>query len=316
MKHNHLKPNRFSKILFLFLVFLSIAASPVFGLTIPAEVADSVDHKEVNLTKHKGEDRNPNWSPDGKTIVFESNRDGNWNIFLIKPDGSGLLRVAHSPVDERKPSWHPDGKRILFEREREGRKELVLIKPDGSGMQGIELHFPGDLRPTWGHFSPDGGQLLFSASTAEKPGHLELYMADKTGKQVRALTDGPYRSAWGVWSAKGDKIAFFSRRDTGGKVDDLYVMNRDGSGTRRITHHPTHNFCPSWSPDGQKLVNAVSMPDSRPELFLVNVDGSGVRRLTYNKNGDTEPAFSPDGKSIAFAGWRNGNYEICLLMME
>ncbi|CAN0541709.1 unnamed protein product, partial [Scytosiphon promiscuus] len=75
------------------------------------------------LTKNNAEDRSPCWSPDGNTIVFETNRDGNWEIYLMNKNGKGLKRITENQFEDRRPSWHPDGNLILFESKRNGKTE-------------------------------------------------------------------------------------------------------------------------------------------------------------------------------------------------
>jgi len=66
------------------------------------------------LTKSPGMDIRPAWSPDGKRIVFTSNRDGNYEIYMMSADGSSVRRVTNHPEKDDYATWHPDGKRILF----------------------------------------------------------------------------------------------------------------------------------------------------------------------------------------------------------
>jgi Tol biopolymer transport system component len=72
---------------------------------------------QSRLTHVKGKDANPDWSPDGSQIVFQSNRrnrPGNWDLWAIRPDGSGIERITSSRATEWAPAWSPDGTRIAF----------------------------------------------------------------------------------------------------------------------------------------------------------------------------------------------------------
>jgi Tol biopolymer transport system component len=57
------------------------------------------------LTDHPGLDQAPVWSPDGARLAFQSDRDGNWEIYTIGADGSGLTNLTKSPAEETQPKW-------------------------------------------------------------------------------------------------------------------------------------------------------------------------------------------------------------------
>ena len=88
---------------------------------------------QVRLTESEGLDTHPVWSPNGKQIAFTSNRDGNYEIYVMSADGSGARNVTKNPERDDFATWHPDGKRLLFVSERAGRFDLYLVAVgDGS----------------------------------------------------------------------------------------------------------------------------------------------------------------------------------------
>ena len=78
------------------------------------------------LTRHRAQDVRPRFSPDGRRVVFVSNRDGNREINVMDADGSNEKRVTEHPERDDYPAWHPDGKRIVNVSERKGRFDLWL----------------------------------------------------------------------------------------------------------------------------------------------------------------------------------------------
>jgi TolB protein len=85
---------------------------------------------EHRLTFRPKYDIAPHFSPDGGRIVFSSNADGNWEIYLMDRDGSALLRLTRNLGADTNPAWSPDGKRVIFSSDREGRKALYEITFD------------------------------------------------------------------------------------------------------------------------------------------------------------------------------------------
>jgi WD40 repeat protein len=82
-----------------------------------------------------GSERNPESSPDGKQIAFMSKRDGNWEIYLVNTDGSGLHRLTEDVANDGLPAWSPDGHHIAFVSDRDGSWAIWVMNPDGSGQR-------------------------------------------------------------------------------------------------------------------------------------------------------------------------------------
>src|SRR5210317_1299829 len=97
-------------------------------LTVP-EISSQVRVlSETCLTHNSFDDRYGTYAPDGKAILFESNRDGNWEIYLMNNDGTDQKRLTFDGGNDRRPSWHPDGKKIVFESDRTGQFELYVLQ--------------------------------------------------------------------------------------------------------------------------------------------------------------------------------------------
>jgi serine/threonine protein kinase len=75
---------------------------------------------------------NPEASPDGSQVTFMSQRDGNWEIYVVNLDGSRLSRLTHNPANDGLPAWSPDGKHIAFVSDRDGSWAIWAMRPDGS----------------------------------------------------------------------------------------------------------------------------------------------------------------------------------------
>ena len=257
----------------------------------------------TRLTVHNAFDSVPTWSPDGRRIAFGSDRDGNWDIYVMNADGSGVARLTDNDAVDSSPAWSPDGRRIAFVSPRDGNLDIYVMNADGSGVTRLTHNDAYDWYPAW---SPDGRRIAFDS---DRDGNREIYVMNADGSGVTRLTYNGAVDGFPAWSPDSRRIAFVSERDGNW---DIYVMNADGSGVTRLTYNEADDWLPAWSPDGRRIA-FVSVRDGNLEIYVMNADGSGVTRLTYNDAHDSFPEWSPDGRQIAFHSHRDGNMEIYVM---
>ena len=116
----------------------------------------------------------PHFSPDGESIVFASNRDDDYEIYVMKRDGSLQRRLTKSPGIDMHPRWSPDGKRIAFTSNRDGNYEIYVMDRDGANLVRFTEHAERDDYVCW---SPDGESLVF---ISERDGAFDLYQRRMT----------------------------------------------------------------------------------------------------------------------------------------
>ena len=116
---------------------------------------------QVRLTDNEFEDADPHISPDGKKIVFTSDRDGNDEIYVMDIDGSNVVRLTNSDFVEEFPRWSPDGTRILFDSTSAGNADIHVMNADGSGVTALTDGPLGELMADW---SPDGTQIVYTGA--------------------------------------------------------------------------------------------------------------------------------------------------------
>ncbi len=236
-------------------------------------------------------------------IAFHSNRDGNWNIYLMNHDGSGQTRLTDNPAADSWPNWSPDGRRITFISSRDDPDpndddtiwEIYVMNADGSGQTRLTNDLEWHSLPRW---SPNGQRIAFQSY---REGNWQIYVMNADGSGQTGLTDESRSSSELSWSPDSQRIAFRSTRDGN---NEIYVMNADGSAQTRLTDDAANDRFPSWSPDGQRIA-FYSYRDENWDIYVMNADGSAQTRLTDNPARDIRPSWSPDGRHIAFSSDRD-----------
>jgi len=204
----------------------------------------------VQLTDSDESELAPDWSLDGR-LVFQSNRDGNWELYSMSADGGGgLRRLTDNDVAEGEPRWSPDGKLIAFVRD--GDLHVMTASGGGARKTAEDTHWPvwspeGKLSseldlgryPEW---SPRGDVLAYECLIDD---HWHICLRDRHTASSRALTGGETNDFAPAWSPDGRRIAFISDRHGN---DQLYVMRADGTGIVRLTSGQADKDTPAWRP--------------------------------------------------------------------
>lgn len=228
-------------------------------------------------------------------LVFQSYRDGNWEIYRADGDGSNQTRLTDHSASDIDPRLNRGANRIVFSSDRTGQYDVYVMDLSGSGIANLTDQPGHDVAPAW---SPDGTRIVFE-SYRYGDNNAELVVMNADGSNPVRLTSNTSYDGAPSWSPDGAKIAFTSNRS--GRYQ-VWVMNSDGSGPRRLSN-ANGAFDPAWSPDGQQIAyDADQDSDGWEELWLMDAEGNN-RRMIHDPQGQAAAwasGWSADGRHLAF----------------
>ena len=244
-------------------------------------IMDWDGYNPLPLTKNGSINLNPDFSPDGREIIFTSYKRRNPDMYR-----RALSSPVEVPLSNRKGlnitgNWSPDGSKIALALSKDGDSEIYTIDKDGSRPTRLTNNSALDLYPAW---SPDGKQIAFVSDRLGKP---QIFVMKATGGEARRLTTAGSYNVNPRWSPKGDKIAY-SRMVNGGF--HIFTIAADGSSDIQLTAEGS-NENPSWSADG-RFICFSSVRSSGNGVYVMRADGAGQKKVSQAKGMHSQPAWS------------------------
>jgi TolB protein len=232
-------------------------------------------------------------APTTAKIAFASNRSGNWEIYVMNPDGSQQERLTQNNARDFSPVWSPDGEQILFVSNRDGVSDLYVMDADGKRVRRVFRKLALRIEPTW---SPDGERIAFHA---EEP-RWSIQTATIHGAAVKQVALAEWRGGNPSWAANGNEIAFVG--DVGGTRRILILKLRSGGIHTFLPEEKSWMYTPAWSPDGDKLAFVWSKLalGEKASIYVANRDGSDLKLIGEPAFDIFNPAWSPDGDQIVY----------------
>jgi dipeptidyl aminopeptidase/acylaminoacyl peptidase len=261
----------------------------------------------------------PEISPDGRKVVFVSDRSGYADVYVASTlDGEVLAKlVSGERSDEFEAlhilrtgfAWSPDGSEICFVAKAGASDALHFIDSEtGRLRKSVRFELDGIFTPSW---SPGGEHVVFVGTSR---GASDLYVADPEGETLDRLTDDFYDERDPEWSPDGRRIAFASDRDSPQELGlrrsyDLYAIDTETLEVERLVKSPGTESSPTWSPDGNALMYA-SDRDGSSDLYLADLVSGRSVRLTRMIGGAEAPSWARGADRIVFSYYGNVGWDV------
>ena len=225
------------------------------------------------LTRFTREKYQPRWSPDGKRILFVSDRNSNCELYVMNADGTNLRNISWNRSANLSPCWSPDGKAVAFISDRDGKFELYVSDDRGIRQRKI-LSLPHAVRePDWGR----NGRILFS--TASDDGKSVIMSVLPDGSGLRTEFETAEWSGHPAWSPDGNRIAYSSTRE--GQAD-IWIFDLKTGKHRNVTKSPaTQDYFPRWVP--------IQRPECRPQTWQLDRTALSEAKLSDAGRLDARP---------------------------
>ena len=265
------------------------------------------DWKDLNVTRlttDPGFEGEPTFSPDGQTIAYAADRDGNFEIYLQQISGGPAINLTRSPAMDIQPAFSPDGREIAFVSDREGGAEILNAAPGLPHVGGdiwVMLALGGAARkvvekgscPSW---TRDGSGILYVHDTFH---HARIAIVPASGGPSRDLPieeETVFRYFFPRLSGDGRWLLYQNGRR-------IQVVRAEGGKAKVLV--PGESA--AWGAGAASILYTNGLPGKSRTLWKVpfssargELDGE-PRPLTIGRGADLEGAASPDGVSIAFA---------------
>ncbi|MGB7339691.1 MAG: protein kinase [Phototrophicaceae bacterium] len=237
-----------------------------------------VNWTETQLTQDPFADNMyPIASPDGRWIAFQSNRDGNFEIYIVNPNGGQLQRMTFNDVTDRLPAWSPDGEWIIYSSETE--TGIFALRRVRISDRVDELVLDNGLYNGHARYSADGRYIVFTmGASRQDAGTWEIAQLDTATGIVTLLTDNALRDASPVFSPDGTRILYITF-NLDNQTSGIAEMNRDGSDKRILFDSDGVDWAASYSPDGDYIVFTSNIT-GQDQLYLMTADGQDVQQIT------------------------------------
>ena len=284
---------------------------------VVAALAITVASLAPTFAEEGGEDAGPNlhhpvFSPDGRQVVFMSDRSGgDWELFIATTDGQNVRRLTDHTGYDGYAIWSPDGTKLLFDRgeDKIGKKKQPFVydlkRAEARILRTYETWVTGN---EW----VDEARLIGFREGSGPDAQRDLVWIDARTGELTSLTDTPTIREGDAHLSHDRKTLYFV--ETEGGHSSLASLDLETESRRTLLKGQGRLYGIAVSPDGKRIAyNDVPEGEENAEIYLYEIASGRTERLTRNDAWDHMPVWTPDGSRLMFTSYRSGREEPYLM---
>ncbi len=248
------------------------------------------------------EDSRGVWSPDSKSIAFNSDRTGEMNIWLHSIESAQTRQLTKGPGGDFQANWSPDGKRIAFFSSRAGTADIWCVEVESGDLERLTKSDSVDVNP---FFSPRGEMIAYNSDQSGRP---ELWVMNADGSDPRQLAGVGLVGHFMRWHPQGDALIF---RCPGGGRPVTMKVRLDGSDPEPLPEVAGGSHM-SFSPDHSHLIDVIG----HKTLWVSPLNGGKPEKVFEFDDPEVRidyPVWSPDGCWVLFDRFRPQGGDIWMM---
>jgi len=263
----------------------------------------------LNITHSQGNNLFVKWSPDGQKIVYQSDRNGNWDIFLYDIKSDSTFQLTSSQDNEQHPVWYGDGQKIVFDSDKNNTNKLYILDRT-TGQEKLLIN--RDIRCREAVFSQNDEIVFFSGFDVQEK-KWEIYSYEFFYNNLNLLNDNEGFNRLSSVSPQGDDVLILAADHEGAK-SKMIMINWYGNILKVFNDHDFID--PVFGINGLKIYFISTIDDRYGEVYSFWKDGSHLQRLTDDSYQVRCPALSPDGTKITLSVKIDNTFDIFLIPLE
>ncbi len=250
-------------------------------------------------TEDRARYRQPDWSPDGKSLTFVSDREEGWHVFTAIPGTDETKQITRHQGDDRQPRWSPDGKHIAYLSQRLGGEtgwDVWMVASEGGQPRRLTKHSMDEEGHRW---SPDGKWIAYTFNAGRHVNRRIGLVSTEADEEPLARSVLP--ESWDGdsysprWSPDGQRLAFVS--DQPG-IATIYTVPVEGGEPEQLVDSNYEERDPAWNPKGTEIAH-ITNREGNLRLSITSIATRKTRLMTLGSGVRSHPQWTKDGEAVA-----------------
>ncbi len=284
--------------------WLSIFGFIIFFHTVTTAQQYNPDKASFSVSDNAADLLFPAWSENGNLLFYQTNKNGNWDIYAYNLLTDSTFAVAATKADEQHPAWWTEHNAVAFDKTVDGIPGIFCYRFDKKAVYPL---FNRNIKCKQPSFDPKGRLVAFSGFDRETE-RWQVFTYDFIYDNLNRLTRQYNIACFPVFSPKGNKLLYQTKHGINDTTGALHLINWYGQPVKNYDTKPLLKT--TFTPDEWRIVYSTVKEENKACLKSMRKDGTSVFDLSGCDENICCPAFSPDGKKLAVSIMHNGHYRI------